>query len=161
MAMRVLGVLRERDRWLRARLAVLVLLTISFAVPGAASSDDPQDILVIVNNSVSAKRVSVDAIKDIFLKKRTNWPGGGSAVPVNAGEGTALRKEFRRRVLAMDAREEREYWNDKKIKTGVSGPVEFGNTLKAVFKLRNSVSYVYRSQYKEGVARVLLVLPAG
>jgi len=144
----------------RVLLAIALLLTTVLAAPSPASSDDPEDILVIVNNAVGAKKAKVDEIREIFLKKRTNWPGGGTAVPVNAGEGTALRKEFRRRVLSMNAREEQDYWNDKKIKTGVSCPVEFGNTLKAVFKLRNSVSYVYRSQYREGVARVLMVLPA-
>jgi hypothetical protein len=160
MTIRILRTFREAGRGLRTRLAVLLLLTISFALPGPASSDHPEDILVIVNSGVPTRKASVDEIKEIFLKKRTNWPGGGAAVPINAAEGTALRKQFRQRVLSMSAREERDYWNDKKIKTGVTGPVEFGNTLKAVFKLRNSVSYVYRSHYKEGVARVLMVLPA-
>jgi hypothetical protein len=61
----------------------------------------------------------------------------------------------------MSVSEERSYWQNSKIKRGVSEPRAFGNVLKAVFKLRGAVSYVYRSQYKAGAAKIVLVIPAG
>ncbi len=37
-------------------------------------------------------------------------------------------------------------------------PATFSNLLKAVFKVNGSVGYVFRSDYKEGVVKVLMVL---
>ena len=144
-------------RQLTMTIAVLSLL---LAAPFSVSAENPQDILVIVNKSSSVKSTSVDELRDVFLKKRSSWSGGDKVIPVHASEGSALREDFRRRVLNMSSGDEKNYWQEKKIKSGDSKPAEFGDTQRAVFKLRGAVSYVYRSQFKEGSANVVLVVPA-
>ena len=140
--------------------ALLAVGALALSLPGRAVADDPDDILIVVNRGVRIESISTSQLREIFLKKRSNWPGGGKALPVNAAAGSRLRAEFTRRVLEMSAGEEESYWYKRKIVSGDTPPPEFSNTLKAVFKLKGAVSYVYRSQYREGVARVLLVLPA-
>ncbi|MDJ0764106.1 MAG: hypothetical protein QNJ97_14080 [Myxococcota bacterium] len=125
-----------------------------------AWAEDPNDILIIANQSASASQVSPDVLRDIFLKKRTAWPSGGKVTPVNASPGSDLRKAFREHILKMTADEERQYWQDLKIRKGAAEPPVFSQPLRAVFHLKGSVSYVFRSQYKEGVVKVLLVIPA-
>ena len=137
-----------------------VFLIFLIGLPGSAGSENPSDIMVIANSNVDEKTIDTFELKDLFLKKRTNWGSGDKAIPLNALEGSALREDFRSRVLGLSAMEERLYWQERIVKTGVSEPAEFGNTLKAVFQLRGSIGYVYRSQYREGVAKVLLVVPA-
>ena len=99
-------------------------------------------------------------LKDYFLRKRLDWRGGDRAVPIHSKLNSKLRNAFVKRVLQMTPSEEDAFWRDKKIRTGVAAPAEFSNTLKAVFKIAGSVSYVFRSQYREGVAKVVLVIPA-
>lgn len=144
-------------RQLTMAIAVLSLL---LAAPFSVSAENPQDILIIVNKSSSVKSASVDELRDVFLKKRSSWSGGDKVIPVHASEGSTLREDFRRRVLNMSSGDEKNYWQEKKIKSGDSKPAEFGDTQRAVFKLRGAVSYVYRSQFKEGSANVVLVVPA-
>ena len=129
-------------------------------VTGTAFADNPSDILVIANNSTPVSRLTVGEAQEIFLKERTHWGSSDKAVPINAPEGSALRNDFRIRALQMKVSDEQQYWEQRKIKSGVTPPPEFANVLKAVFKLRGSVGYIYRSQYKPGLAKILLVLPA-
>lgn len=135
--------------------AIVITTTLTVRVSRAES---PNDILVIVNSSVKVSSLTSEDVKEIFLKKRRSFSSGERAVPINAGDNAKLREEFRERVLKMSATDERTYWQTLKIKEGEVDPAVFSNNLKAVFKLRGGVSYIYRSQYKANVAKVVLVL---
>ena len=137
------------------------LLLAALALPSIAAAESPNDIIVIANSSVQADGITKDELRDIFLKKRTSWGNSGNVKPINASDGSDLREQFCEEVLQMTPEEEKRYFQEEKIKNGLTAPNSFSNTQKAVFKLRGSVSYVYRSDFKEGVAKVLLVIPAG
>ena len=143
-------------------LLVAALIGVLAAGPRALAAGDgnPQDILVIANTALPLSTVSMGELRNIFLKKKSAWHTGASALPVHAQENTVLRKQFRDRLLQMSATAEREYWKNAKIKQALMEPPDFANTLKAVFKLRGAVSYVFRSDYKDGVAKIVMVLPA-
>ncbi len=138
--------------------AIGVIFT-TFAAQDALA-DNPQDILIVAHNSVPQKSITIAELRDLFLKKRTNWQSGGKAQPLHVRAGTPLRDRFRQVVLGLSAREEARYWQDQRIRHGKTEPVEFSNPLKAVYKLRGALSYIYRSDFKEGVAKILLVIPA-
>ena len=142
----------------RTVLLVFVFLVFAFA-PLPLSAGSSEEILIIANNSLQASRVSDGELRDIFLGKKSNWGTGLRAVPIHSNN-RALRDDFRTRLLQMNEAEETRYWQAYQIKTGKSQPASFGNTLKAVYKLKGAVSYIYKSQYKEGVAKVVAVLPA-
>jgi len=145
---------------MRFATPIAAVLALCIAAPAVVHAESPKDILIIANPAAGASKVTVADVRDMFLKKRTSWPGGAKVVPVNVTE-SGLRNDFRAKVLKMSAAEERSYWQERKIKAGESTPSEFGDTLRAVFKMRGAISYVYRSQFKEGTAKVLLVIPAG
>jgi len=138
----------------------MAALAFSAILPKSARADDPNDILIVVNAASGGGSMTVSDVRDLFLKKRTSWANGVKAVPVNAVEGSALRAAFRSKVLGMTASEERAYWQERKIKAGESVPPEFGDTLRAVFKMRGAIGYIFRSQFREGTAKILLVVPA-
>ena len=71
----------------------------------------------------------------------------------------ALREEFRRRVLEMTADEEQRYWQNQKIVQGKTPPTEFKSSQRAVFSIKGALSYVYRKDLKQNVAKVVLVIP--
>lgn len=123
-------------------------------------AEDPGDILIIANDSVPVGSLTLAEAQELFLKDRVYWQSTSKATPVNAPEGSVLREDFLRRVLKMSAGDEKEFWEKKKIKTGVVPPPQFENPLKAVYKLQGGVGYVYRSQYRPGLVKILLVVPA-
>ena len=141
----------------RAVLLAIFLTFLCWLAP--VSAESPRDILVIVNGSVKGEKLSVNELREIFLKKRTTWGSGVRAVPIHS-TNSALRDDFRQRVLQMSESEEERYWQQYQIQKGEAKPVSFGNTLKAVFQLKGAVSYIYRSDYREGVTNVVLTLPA-
>jgi ABC-type phosphate transport system substrate-binding protein len=140
----------------------LVVLLLGFALTGVwqstAHADSPDDILIVVNKSVPINSVSSAELKAIFLKKKTRWKNGSKAIPIHAKNGTPLRKAFGQRLLNMEQSREKSYWQEQKIRTGTLPPITFSNLLKAVFKVNGAVSYVFRSDYKEGVVKIIMVL---
>jgi hypothetical protein len=133
-------------------LALIVTTALS-----TSRAESPNDILIIANKSVNAKSISVDDLMAIFLRKMESF-GGGRVVPINAKPGTTTRKAFQTRVLGMDGTSESGYWEKQKIKSGLTPPVEFAETVRAVFHMKGSIGYCRRSEYREGVVNVLLVL---
>ena len=128
-------------------------------VQAKAKADHPQDILIIVNKSAAEETLSISATRAIFLKKRIRLQDGTKAAVINDKPGTTLRKEFQEKVLDMTANKENIYWQEQKIKKGISPPAELRNRLKAVYKIKGAISYLYRKDFKSGVTKVLLVLP--
>lgn len=141
-----------------AFLSSMAMALSLISVPFPAAAESPDDILIIANNSLSAVSISKAEAREIFLKTRSEFKGS-KTTPVHASNGSALRKAFLQKVLGMNPDEERQYWEKQKIMTGKTPPVGFTNTLKAVFKLKGSISYVYRKDYKD-VTKILLVIPA-
>ncbi len=143
------------------RTALLLgILLVPFGQPSSAAAQNPQDILVVVNQQAEVAETTPQELKNIFLKKKSFWRAGSQVIPIHAREGSPLRDAFRQQLLAMTSTEEQEYWKNSKIKKGLTEPTSFSNTQKAVYKLRSAVSYVFRADFKEGVAKVVYVLPA-
>lgn len=120
----------------------------------------PEDLIIVVNKANKRNSITLAELREYFLRKRHTWGPGQKSVPIHAKSTTRVREAFNRTVLNMSVNEELQYWQNRKIKFGDSSIVEFGNNLKAVFKIKGSISYVFRSDYKEGVVKVLLVIPA-
>jgi ABC-type phosphate transport system substrate-binding protein len=146
---------------MKLALPVIVVLAAWVMSSSPARANSPNDILIVANNAAGGGSLSISDVRDMFLKKRASWSNGAKIMPVNAPEGSSLRTAFRSKVLGMTSAAEQAYWQERKIKAGESVPPEFGDTLRAVFKMKGAIGYVLRSQFKEGTAKVLLVIPAG
>jgi len=124
---------------------------------GVAQAEKPDDILIVANKSLKAGSISIADAKRIFLKEKADL-NGERITPVNARSGSALRNAFAVKVLGMSGAEETGYWEDQKIKTGTHKPTELADTVKAVFSLKNGISYCYRKDFNPAVAKILLAL---
>jgi len=130
-----------------------------FSSIAPALAESPDDILIVANLKAPVDKIDIKELKAIYLKKKLYWKIGQDAIPVNSKHGTPLRSEFQKRVLGMEPDTELIYWERQKIQRALSPPPEFPQTQKAVFKLRNSVSYVFRKDYRPNVTKILLVVP--
>ena len=141
-----------------AILTVTWLAILATFAPKIVNAESEDDILIVANNKVEADAITVDEARAFFLKKRTSWKEGGKIAVINAPKDSILRDVFRSKVLGMDWSHEQSYWQNEGIRKGLSQPPEFSQTLKAVFKIQGSLGYVFRKDFKEGSAKVLLVI---
>jgi len=137
-----------------ASLAGVILL-----IPGVSSAQSPDDILIIANKSAPESSMSLAELKQIFLKKKSSWSNGNKIVAINAQDNSQVRRDFRKLVLDMTDTEELTYWEKQKIKKQIGAPTELQSRTKAVFKLKNAISYAYRKEVQKDVVKVLLVIP--
>ncbi len=156
----------ERDRGEMKTTVTLFILRLLAAIallllPARhALAESPDDILIVVNLSSKVTEAELGELRAIFLKKRTRWKSGDKVVPVHAKAGTELREAFRTRLLEMASYDEKSYWQEQQIRHGLDPPASFKIPLKAVFKLRDAVGYCFRHEFRESVAKILLVIPA-
>ena len=121
-------------------------------------SGAPDDLVIIVNKTVNVDHISVEEIKQIFLKKKGYWPDGEHIVCIHPPESSKARHRFRDVVLGMSQEAEKTYWRTQQIRNQVAPPANISNTPKAVFRLKNAVSYALRKDVPKGVAKIVLSL---
>ena len=104
----------------RTTLALVALLTSSAAVVRAA--DDAEPLAVVVGRSSPVTAVSLDDLRDIYLRRRRVWPDGVPAAPINLPPDNPLRARFSRRVLGRSPADLLSYWNARYFE-GITPPL--------------------------------------
>jgi hypothetical protein len=77
--------------------------------------------VVVVSAKSSVTTLSAVQIVDIFLGRRTRFPDGSAAVPIDQSEGTTARADFYARFADMSPAQLKSYWS-KIIFTGRGQP---------------------------------------
>ncbi len=70
-------------------LAVFCVVVFIMSIFTCVAHADGEQVLVIVNNSVSQADISAKDLGNIFLGKKNSWDGGQKAVPVTLESGSA------------------------------------------------------------------------
>ena len=136
-----------------------IVIALALWPAAALPAENPNDILVVANKKLEVNSVSIEVLKEVFHKQKTAWTTGVRATPIHSKD-SKLKQQFIQKLFNHDIAGEEAFWQDEKIRSGSTPPPELANTLKAIFHLPGGVSYVYRSQHVEGVAKILLVIPA-
>ena len=144
----------------RSRIStILLFLLLGLSVPEASVAESPNDIMIIANKGIDTNQITIEELKQIFLGKKSSWKGGDRIVCLNQYASHPIRDAFREKVLNMSAKDEETYWENQKVRKQITPPPELGSIPKAVFKLKNSLSYAYRKDVPANVVKVLLVIP--
>jgi len=139
--------------------SIVFLLTCLLQAPGLAGDDEgPLDIIVVANKSVPRDRITLEELRDIFLRNKTRWGLNIKAVPIHAPARSQLRDLFTTKVLGMSPNAERLFFEKQKIQGGHAMPSAFPNTQKAVYSVKGSIGYVFRENHLSRVNKVLLVV---
>ena len=96
------------------RLATGLALVLGLATAQA-------DVVAVVSAKSPIGELSRNQVIDIFLGKRTRFPDGSAAVPIDQTEGSAARGEFYSRFASMTPSQIKAYWS-KIIFTGRGQP---------------------------------------
>jgi ABC-type phosphate transport system substrate-binding protein len=98
----------------------LTMIWLGFASRSIASSDD---FKVIVNRDNPTHVVDRSFLRDIYMKKATNWSDGAAARPIDLPTGTPTHERFALAVLSKRPAQLRSYWLQRIFSgTGVPPP---------------------------------------
>ncbi len=119
------------------------------------------DIAVIANTANPESNLTPAQAKKIFLGKRTSFPGGSWAAPVDQAEGSPIRDTFYKKATNKDASQMKAYWS-KMIFSGKATPPESVGDDAAVKAWvsgnKDGVGYIDSGAVDDSV-KVLLTLP--
>ncbi len=83
----------------------VLLIVVSLAAPAGANR------MAVIVHADRVVDMDLEAIAQIYLKRRRFWTGGDPIVPINREAGSAARQLFSRRVLRLDTTQLGIYWN--------------------------------------------------
>lgn len=120
----------------------------------AASALASADVVVVVSAQNANYALDKSDVEQIFLGKKSSFPDGSKAVPIDQNEGSAARAEFNKEVLGKTDSQLKAYWS-RLIFTGKgTPPKESGNDadVKALIAQNpNLVGYIDDSAVDETV----------
>jgi ABC-type phosphate transport system substrate-binding protein len=136
----------------RIQLAVIALAL------GLASTRVDADVVAVVGANSPISSLSRAEVMDIFLGRRTRFPDGSAALPIDQSEGSAARDEFYNTFAAMSAAQIKAFWA-KIIFTGRGQPpkaVANGEEAKKLVAANlNAITYIDRTKLDSSVRVVL------
>ncbi|WP_180125389.1 hypothetical protein [Rhodoferax sp. BLA1] len=113
---------------------------------GAVGCAEP---VVVVNAASTITRLGQDDVVNIFLGRYRRLPSGGTAVPIDQPENTALRTEFYRKLVNKEPNEISAYWARLLFSGKTSPPLQTANANEVMLLLADQpggIAYMDRSQ---------------
>jgi hypothetical protein len=105
------------------RALTCALAALSMALAGAAPSEPARPpIAIVVGRGSAVTGVSLDELREIYLRRRRAWPSGLAVLPINLPADVELRQRFSRRVLGRAPADLLSYWNARYFE-GVKPPL--------------------------------------
>jgi len=125
----------------------------------AAEPEAVSKIAVVVGEKSFVTRVSLDELRDLYLRRMRVWPNGTRAIPINLPPDNPLRERFVRAVLGRSTRDLVPYWNARYFE-GITPPAVLPSAaaIRSYLEVEPAaIAYVPLEEVKDP-ARVLLVL---
>ena len=116
-------------------------------------------IAVIVGQQSFLTQVSVDDLRELYLRRRRVWPNGRRAIPINLPPDHPLRERFSRIVLGRSMQDLVPYWNARYFE-GITPPTVLPSpaAVRAYLAAEPAaIGYVPVSE-ADGTCRTLLLL---
>lgn len=135
--------------------AIILTLTVLWAAQGRA-----EELLVISSLQVPGNTISIKQLADIYMLKKTFWPGKMQVVPVNREALSPEREKFSEAVFNRSSQELAEYWNKQRFQGKLPPLVQTSDqaVLGFVRNVPGAIGYINASQPPVDV-KVLLRIP--
>jgi hypothetical protein len=147
----------------RARLTRLLCAALPLlgSLACAAERGHSDSIAVVVGAESGIADVTLDTLRELYLRRRRVWPDGSRVIPVNLPADSEIRKSFSKRVLGRLPQDLSGYWN-RLYFDGIQPPVVL-RTPEAVCAYLavepKAIGYMRRDEIDRNACRVLFVLP--
>jgi hypothetical protein len=146
----------------RAGITAIVVAACHLLGGGAAAVDHPhgESIAVVVGTKSDVGEVTLDTLRELYLRRRRVWPDGSRVIPVNLPVDSDVRQRFSKRVLGRLPQDLGSYW-DRLYFDGIQPPVVL-RTPEAVCAYvatePKAIGYVPSGDVDTKTCRVLLLL---
>ena len=97
---------RSIVRHIQRNALASIAITLSFAVSAVKA-----DVVAVVSAKSPITSLSKNQLIEIFLGKRTRFPDGSSAIPIDQAEGATARDEFYAKVANMSSAQMKAFWS--------------------------------------------------
>ena len=148
---------------MRARLTGVLVVAV-LALGGAAAAVDrahSESIAVVVGAKSAIAEVTLDTLRELYLRRRRVWPDGSRVVPVNLPADSETRQRFSKRVLGRRPPDLSGYWNRLSV-DGIQPPVVLRTSEAVCAYLAaepKAIGYVRVDEIDRDACRMLFVLP--
>lgn len=143
-------------------IAIVLAASLLGDVAHTAAPDDPRRLAVVAGLESDLTDVTLDGLRELYLRRRRVWPNGRRAIPVNLPADSTVREAFSRQVLGRSPRDLEGYWNRRYFE-GVLPPLVL-QTPQAVCAYvavePDAIAYLPFGDVDRSSCRVLFVLPA-
>jgi len=143
-----------------ARAALLaVSLLVTYVGARAAEIAGAPRIAVVVGRKSFVTDVTVDDLRELYLRRRRVWPNGRRAIPVNLPADNAVRARFSRLVLGRSPQDLVPYW-DARYFEGITPPTVLPSpaALRAYLDVEPAAIGYLSASDVDDTCRTLLVL---
>jgi hypothetical protein len=130
-----------------------LLHPVAHAAPQAG--DRAQHIAVVVNVRNAAAELSLDLLRDLFLKRRAHWPDGRQVLLFNHPPGSELRVAFDNAVLGLSREESAAYWIKSRIQGKGQPPPSLSSAtslVRIVARQAEAIGYLHATDVPTGAA---------
>ena len=153
--------MNKKTRHIKTLIVVLVLFAVILTAQRTLLAEQPGDLLFIVNKTDSAKNISIDDLRNIYLGNKGYWDNKSRIIPFNRvmkkNAGTALLKK----ILKMSPSRYRLYWRKRELAGKGLEPTQIKNSNMLASKISDitgSIGYVLRSELsKEELSKVHVI----
>lgn len=131
----------SKRRLLRSSIAAVLLLSVT----AVYADDRSDDIVVVVNAKNTTKDMSIDMLRDVYMKRRTRWSDNTPIMVFTLQPRTPCRKKFERLVLGLSSREAAEYWIARRVRGQGTPPRSLSSgfvLLSVVAQQKGAIGYV-------------------
>jgi len=138
-----------------------MVAAIGLAGRAAAEPSPPVRLVVVVGKSSPIRAVTLDTVRDVFLRRQRLWADGSRAMPVNLPADSPHRQAFSRRVLGRLPTELVDYWN-RLYFDGIRPPLVLRSpdaVCAYVATEPAALAYVPADAVDEASCRIVLELP--
>ena len=148
---------------MRTRLTPVLVLAAHLLAGAALAVDRPhgESIAVVVGAKSEIPEVTLDTLRELYLRRRRVWPDGSRVIPVNLPVDSETRRRFSKRVLGRLPQDLSGYW-DRLYFDGIQPPVVL-RTAEAVCAYLavepKAIGYVRMDEVDRNGCRVLFTLP--
>lgn len=145
------------------RLAIACLAGAVFLETGPGMTDTrpaPGSIAVVVGKDSAVKAVTVDELRELYLRRQRLWPNGTRALPINLPADNPVRDRFSRLVLGRAPQDLVSYWNARYFE-GITPPTVLTSPAAVsayVARDPTAIGYLPLADVSDR-CRVLLTLP--
>jgi hypothetical protein len=128
-------------------------LTLGLGITAASA-----DVVAVVSSKSPITILSKNQVMDIFFGRRTRFPDGSSAVPIDQSEGSAVRDAFYGKIAGMSPAQVKAFWSRENFTGRGQPPKTVASSLEAKKVLAaapNTIGYIDESLVDSSVRVVL------